>query len=580
MSWVFAVISRNPISSELIDQFKAIHTRAKFIFEQTNVYIASAGPELTTCCHIDYPEKEAGYIALGSPLWAINGEYHFLGKDEWDSFSWEENDIQRLESHYSLLRWDGSYIQCWTDPIGLRDFLVVETGWGYVITTRLDWATQMLGEKSFHKEALATHIITGASLGQDMIVKGIKRINRGMKANITPSDCLLLQASNHKSATTIHSRDELYNDMMKRVLLPYKENRRLAVALSGGIDSRTVISFLLHPQAKQYHQMWDAFTIGSPIEADVKSAVQITKEMNIRHTIYEPDLLPLPELWNYMKENTLAMRMDLFPATTNRYRFVYDLAKKYDGVIDGGGTWLLRYNELRELGLRHHKDIMTGKWDMILPHLVRNTSFIFKKEVQDEMHHDMQSKTIKMLSGIQNPSDIGFYNWLNLLYTELWLPYFYSSHQIWTDNIYHDYMPNMSHIFMQNALQIPQEQKLDNQLCYYFIKKNRERLLHIPRTAYALQLPCQTNTTLWAIYARIHHKLIPKTTKNYDVSLWNHLKEPVLDRLYSTAVKQYDGYDWISIRNHVEAFYAGKTEYANWIDHWLRFDFWRELVTK
>ncbi len=578
MSWVFAAISHNPITREIKNKFKVIHHYPQYLQESAYIYIASAGPDLTTCCHLNYHEDNSGYIILGSPLWAIENGYHFLTKNDWDHFSWEDDDICRLEGHYALLRWHGNHFECWTDPIGLRDFLIVNTVWGYVITTRLDWASRMIDASSFNLEALSTHIIVGATLGEDMIINGIRRVYRGMKAEITAISCIIQQMPCSEIKPSIHTRDELNSDMMKRVLLPFKENRRLSMALSGGLDSRTVLSYLLLPEAKHYRSLWDAYTIGSAGESDLKIAKRISNEFHIKHKIIEPDLAPVSELWNYMKENVLSMRMDMFPSITNRYQFMFDMAKYYDGIIDGGSGWLLKYQVSRKTGFKHRNDIITGNWDNIVPDLMRNDAFFFSNEAREQMTSKIHTRTIELMSRIESPNTLGFYNWLNQFFIDSHLPFKYSSHQIWVDNILQDYMPTMSHIFMKNILQIPTEQKIDNRLCYYFIRKNKEKLIHIPRVAYGLQLPCRTNTLYFATYAKIHHKLFPVQPQHSNMRLWNHLREPVLDQLNSNTVRQYERYDWMNLRNHVESFYQGKTENANWIDHWLRFDFWRELV--
>ena len=214
------------------------------------------------------------------------------------TFEWTE----RVDGHFAvaLYRKRERRLFLFADHFGCQPIFYARHGQGLVFSTHLGAFVRLGVGSGFDREWLYRFLFFGYSPGSGTFLEGVKRV--------PPGTVLCFDAASGK--TSLASYEERFapadpplrgGEAIDKALAAFRgvlprmfgNDRRVQIAFSGGIDSRTVCAFV--PKGTDHA----AFTYGVPGCADHEEAALVADRMGIRHRqlFFDDDYLrTLPSL--------------------------------------------------------------------------------------------------------------------------------------------------------------------------------------------------------------------------------------------------------------------------------------------
>lgn len=214
-----------------------------------------------------------GWIVSGVGIKTYDNYSSPLNQDDWGN---SLDNLANIDGHFVVVKWDINTISIQSDQLGMRDLYISKNESEIVFSTRIDFLLKVhkpsLDFASFGSRWLLFNQITTES-----VFKGMTRIVSGKHAVISLRTFdIQISESNWLPINT----DELmsFEQFSKKLksLIFYRNN--LTLGLSGGLDSRVILSYLL-----QSSKSFDAFTFGEPNHPDSVVAKHIVKKYNLDH---------------------------------------------------------------------------------------------------------------------------------------------------------------------------------------------------------------------------------------------------------------------------------------------------------
>ena len=348
MSWFFGFISKNDNDyPKFLKNSQNIHRTPLFSKQNQNAYIACGGFEKT--CLWDVNKKEnSGWIVCGSGIIKRNNQFDFAEKNDWNGIL-SHNKLKELNGHFVILEWTNNEISIRNDQFGLRDCFFYEDEKSIAFSTRLDWLTKFSNNPRIDFKSFSTRYNFIDSLSEKSIIKGIKRLYSNGTAIIGKRHLSIKNKPWSPERIPNANSYEIAKLIEDLTTFPLENRQSLILALSGGMDSRTLFSPLLSANSSN----WKAVTFGEVGLSDIKIAKQITSAFNIPHQVYTQKLPSETELVNTMEE-FLGLTNAAMPAYHSYELDYYKFLDKNNVFIDGGEGGYIR-------GIAGNKLLFYGK---------------------------------------------------------------------------------------------------------------------------------------------------------------------------------------------------------------------------
>ncbi len=536
------------------------HHKARYTIRQKNLFAQAGGPG-ETCCGGETPEGGM-FLLTGIGIC----DQQILRKKDWGArLSESQESIRHLDGHFVTLCWKPHQIELFNDPTGLRTIYFLQRTEGLYFSTRLDWLASLTGPLEIDFSRFGAQWILANSIQTTSVVKHVTRLEPGGHAVIkqgrvrtrsTPWDCVISK----------HDRNGLEYIHALQKSLTIKEEKTWSLGLSGGFDSRVLLSLLENPQA----HVW-----GPPDHPDVEISDQLARSAGLEQN-YFPSQLPDVDACIRMLRERVGLTQAITPASAAVERQGYEkLHAMGKGVLDGGFGEIARRQLMNSIVFRRmfagrlsHRPLScpsTGKSDIFSP----------------EIHHVMVHGASEQLNAAWEslPSSMEIANKADLISIRSRLPNFFGFEQNYLDNVCVAYMPYAQPSVLRALFQVPLRLRWNGRLLRRFLRSHSPSLSSPPLVKGTTKYPFRLGTIRSYAYARAKKLTGQSYYDSRPSEFITHLQEFILDTMRSSSVRNNEAYNHVKLKSMADDFARGSARYSTQLDWWLTFEMWRKVLS-
>lgn len=356
-----------------------------------------------------------------------------------------------------------------------------------------------------------------------------------------------------------------------------EENNKVGLLLSGGMDSRTLISIILASKPKNL----TLFTFGNEQSMDVKVARRISRDFALPHIIIDPNNLStnnaLSDFRNYSVQTLMNNSFSSFLHMQS-----YNQLSGFDGVLlDGGFGEIWRREFLYKLAFWSRRKILAKDFDAILLNLRLHRAEFFEQEVIDRMSKGLQNQIEEIYNQLPLPGEVGVDNWLDLFAIKTRLVNHYSHEQALLDQSLISIMPFVQQSVLSNLFGVSPHYRKDGKLYRSIIREYKKELFNYPLAKGDYVMPFGVSSFQIRIFLKLN-RMIKKDRPRlfHKYYLLKTLTHQILDIISSRNVLECTFYNRRKIEKIITLISAGTEDNRIWneIDWLLAFESFRQSV--
>lgn len=433
-----------------------------------------------------------------------------------------KNFVQKLNGSFFLVIGDvkNKRVLLFTDRFGTRPLYYLQKRSGVVFASEVK---AILEDKSFKREideeAFAEFFVLGKVIGENTFFKGIRAL---------PTASILVNGNDgtfvHKYWNFTYSYDsvsksaeksivnELVKTLQKSVAKHLEGSYRYAFALSGGLDSRAVLSAV----PRTYRNKIVAFTFGEYGCDEIRVARAVARELKIRHKKmeFDPDILTKYfEEVVYLTDGMDDVSVSYLPYAYNRVREFADI------FMDGfaldlflGGSFV----DSRIFTVKNDSEFLGWLYSKMT--FFPENSLLSILTVQ--WGRKVKGKTLKVLSRqIENLKGKTYADKADQFFMENHVGRFTILGSVLTRNFLEETFPTLENEFIDVILRISPELRFRHKIYIKFLRRLAPRMAIIPYQA--TMVPPMMPLIFWRIGRKSSSlikkakKAIQKMTKGY-----------------------------------------------------------------
>ncbi len=578
MSWIYGIIHPNRQQITFPDEIK---DRALKIIHKKNISICVGGTEKNIFSNHDTGCSDNCWLAVGFAFLKTNNGFKILNNAIWERFLNSAYQPSNLEGHYIILKWNQSNFEIITDRLGLRDIYFSQVGNTIIFSTRIDWLAKSVITKINFKEFGSRWLLFN-QISTNSVLENIIRVIAGTAMKINLHSLEYKIEKGNSSFTYTNSKQNkssyIFSEKLNEIIsLPTANNFRTALSLSGGMDSRVILSYMLKNSNKEN---WETHTFGDNGHPDFITANRIVNDLRITHQNLNRSLPSVQdcihELTDYANE-TIVNGSASAILQLNNYKLLQDLNNII--IIDGGFGELWRREFFYRLLLKGRRSLIKKNFNFVLPHLTFHRADIFNDEIKNIMLAGCYEQIENIFNELPLIEDIGIENWLDLFAIKTRLPNYYGHEQSRIDSIVKSYMPFTQLSLLQSLISIPIRIRKDARLFRKIISDNNDRLSKYQLVKGNTSHPYFLNTFQTRLWSLVSNRFNGSNYQiNQPVLFLSHIKEFVNDLVNSKSVKECSFYDYNKIRKIYNDYNSGNLKATSELDWFLSFDIFRRSI--
>ncbi len=576
MSWLIGAISK-----ERIDFKNALNKIKdpilyKHITNNTQIYIGGLSHNIYF--NFDESVEGRGWLVVGIGLLNNIDKTSILNKEDWRKIIEKDNcidTINHLDGHFLVVKWTKNSIAFYSDVLGLRDIYIVKNRETVFFSTNVTWLSNLVDLEIDFSE-FGSRWLMFNQISDKSIFKGVKRIVAGKSATVSLNDSLVVEYTDYNwvpSNETIRFGMEEFSSKLKSLInITANDNKHLSLSLSGGMDSRVILSFLLLNNNLKY----DAHTFGNPAHPDSIIAKEIIEKYNIKHSqfnlsIQSPDKC-VEEITRYTGTTLVNNAASAILQLQNYYCLNNDVI-----LIDGGFGEIWRREFFYKLFLQGRNYLIEKNIPKIIPFLMLKRADIFSSEVNIQMRRGIENQLTELMDIMPAIDSKFLINWLDLFAIKTRLINYYSHEQTRLDNFLISLMPFLQQSLLKYLFILPNDLRKNGKLFRKLININSPTLGKIMLVKGHNIHPYCFNSLQSRLYGLIKQKMqINKFYDNNTQILLFSLKEYIFDTINSQSVRESSSYDYKKITYLVDSYYKGNYSLENSLDWFLSYELFRQ----
>ncbi len=555
---------------------KSLDIKSLYTLKRDNLFIAFGGiPE--TC--IVNKNKESGWAVLGLGILLNESSSKIMKKKEWKQALKDiENLNKKINGHYILVKWGKNSLHFISDPLGLRNLYYYTKKDEKVFSTRLDWIANFKKSCLIDFETFGSSWLSYNNLSYNSIIKEIKSIGPGGEISIVNEGKLQVTREEWLPSFSNHGFSELENRLKAILNLEPFEDKILTFGLSGGLDSRMLLSILFPTKPVNYKGPICTVTIGEEENPDVEIANRIAKDLQIPHKHLKKNITYddtfLPNLHSYISQSNIIEPASSYQ--TLRY-FFYEYFKNKI-FIDGAFGEIGRKKFFLHLLKFGRKGLKEKNPKLIYKYIKNPKSPIFCDKYIEKMERGTLEQIGELLERLPSVKDIGYENFTDLLAIKTRPPNYSGVEQTRLDNIIVSYIPFLQKDVINQIFGVSPYWRENGRYFRSIIKKLRPELRKYPLVKSNNKIPFFLPDSTAFAYIKIKTKLIPIQKNDQRIKFYQQIKQNILKILNSNDFKNFSPYNHKKIKNIINSFYAGLHSKVNYVDWWYTFEIWRRKL--
>ena len=530
MGWIFGIIGKYSESDE--QTFNKIHSNPLHIKKQNSIYLAAGGIKETCLCgnFNDLSTEYSGWVISGVGINFWNDQFSFMTQKDWAEVLVNKNPVlQNLDGHFVAVKWKENKAICFTDQLGLRNLYLLQNKYFTAFSTRLDWLSKLSDKCDIDLETFGERWLLINQLSYNSILKNTKRLTQGGIAVCTPQG-ISVQNNLWNPDTENYSKNESFSNLLDKLsCFPMLEGKKISLGLSGGLDSRVLLSLLTSSNSDN----WCLHSVGFPNDPDLQIAKKISAELTTEHLFIRPEIPNQKECFKQLYEyvgQTLGCLLSSNFLKLNYYSLLYNQNKI---VIDGGQGEIARRELFNRLFLFGKKFILNGSLEKIYPFVASHRASFFKTEVLAIMRNGAVSAIKELKEKLPPVKEIGIERWLDYFILRCRFPNLTNIEQSRSDSEFVNYMPFAQPSVIGKIFEIPVDEIYNGKLLKKIIKEKDKRLLKYPRVKNGIYMPFNLSTFSARVWLKVKGKLGRQYHNPLPLKLLENMSEFVQDTVNS-----------------------------------------------
>ncbi|MDP8313863.1 MAG: asparagine synthase-related protein [Candidatus Celaenobacter antarcticus] len=573
MSWIFGILRKNKQTVIPRKEYHPFKSKDKFSVETKDYYFASGTGHKNSFYKYNQ-KKDSGWMVCGTGISYEKDAFRLMDFHDWEAFlSKKNNNIRNLNGHFVIVEWEPGSLRIKNDQLGMRDMFFADTKNYLAFSTRLDWLIPFIEGPEIDFEIFSSSWLCVNPLSDECFITNTERLGQGGSArfednNFTktnqpwlPEYALRLPEKNYF---------ELISDFTTQGI---KQNRQLLLGLSGGLDSRLLLSILLQRDRKK----WRTYTFGDGNFPDAIIAKKLAAKLGFNHTVISNLFLTeskdVDRFVDFVLQTHTYMIGSLFYEQDH-----YKRLNKKNLIIDGGKGEYCTRSFAKWLSVKGKRAILERDTQKILNLIPHSKPNMFIHDITKKMIFSCQQQIEKIIDMMPSIKDVGGGNWIDIFTIRTRTGNMGSVTQTRLDNIIRNYMPYLQPSFLRKMLELPVSFRERNNVYRSILHKGNSKLTQFPLVKDVSIIPFTLNKYLAFILGKLFGRFQKFHTTNFSQLFLINNKEFIMDTLKSKGVKEYPHYDYHMIQNMVQGYYSGQNNNAKGVLWWLTFDVWRKKL--
>ncbi len=468
-------------------------------------------------------------------------DYHILQPEEITPSLGAEILQGKFEGQYAAVYIANNKLTVINDRLGLRDVYYSRSSDTVIISTNPQYAAALLPAREIDMAAFGSRWLCFSQIDIRSVIKGVSRLLPGERLSVEIPTGKLHSEHTPWLPEPITNATEVFTKRLHSLTtLPLRENIPTSLALSGGLDSRLLLS--IYQTDKEFSSKIRTFTFGEPDHPDSVIAQTITNDLSLPHRqLTFSDTRAdsyISELQDFVFHSFAGRK-----ASTILH---FALFKQFTGensiIIDGVYAELYRRQFLNNLLLRGKKYILAHQFDKIFDFIRLQRADIFRDDLMNMFRRSAISELENVLSSFPSPKEFGIENWIELFSIRSHMPNSVGYEQTRIDNYTQSMMPFTYPSLLETMFSMQISERKKGRLFRRLIHNNFPALEKYPLVRADVTYPYSYSTIPAYLTMQIKRKL----GLNYKDTSVNHfldtLKEYSLDMLASRETREYPMY--------------------------------------
>jgi hypothetical protein len=526
--------------------------------------------------------KQTCFFQSDSPdsCWAVAGVglkqseecYKILYANDWKRYlDSDKIDLSEINGHYVVVKYSEDKLLFFTDELGLREVYTVKLDKGFGFTTRIDWLKYFINVEIDVKEFSSRWLLQN-QISRKSIIKNVVRL---VSAKATIKNNFLLIEQNYWKPDFDSVADQNLFDSSLRKLISIQD-RKISLSLSGGLDSRLLLSYL----ALKNFDKWDTHTFGDPDHPDSKIASQLLKCLNLKNEIIDDKLPGTEQLTQLVKDYSVHTIVTNPISSILNLRFYNRMNNGNKVIIDGGFGEIWRRAFASRILLIGRNALLKKNIKTVSGFLRYYRADIFSDEALAEMEKGIIEQFEELLSEMPDANQIGPEKWIDLFSVRYRLTNYYEPEQTRLDQYVISYMPLVQKDILNLLFGLNESEKKNSKLFRQLIKRNAIQLTKQPLVKGNIIHPFNSSSLGTRVHSRIKNKLGLSYQSKLQIEFQDTLREFIGDVIQSVDVRNYMYYDRRKLEWIGNDFMSKSTEYNSEIDWFLSFELFRQGILK
>jgi len=567
MSWFTGILLRKEISFQIL--CKPLLGKGEILFQDKKVILFAGS----------IPGKNLFFGNIPPHLtWAVSGigvktlsdGITFLENPDWLSLITQQQLPE--DGHYAMVIIDKEKIIFKTDHLGLRDIYIVEMEDKIIFSTKLEHIA-LFYDLILDDERIGSLWFAPNRISNHALYKNVTRLVCGKSAEIDLHATKITFQDKDWIPVFIERKEAATEFAERLTQLMDIKNKNVLLGLSGGMDSRLLLSFLLSGTNKN----WSAHSSGIG-DIDSTLPAQIAKKLNFPHKLIDSD-------FGFESGDIDKMERFSFLTSVNHpissffnLKITRLLEQENKVLIDGGFGEIWRREYFNRILWKGRDGLLSCNSEAISASIIHNRGEIFNDYYSKLFRRNLISEISELLVRLPKPNTIGLENWVDLFAIKTRLVNYYSPEQSRLDETVINFMPFAQFSLMKKLFEIPLPLRKNAKLFRKIISQNAPNLTKFPLVKNGHTYPFKTST----LFARLLTRLLKN--KNSSVSspvFFPALKEYILDIMMSAEVKNDTLYDYNKLTLFIKKTYENKDTLAcQSLEWWLSFHMNRIYIQK
>lgn len=564
MSWLFGYFGntdRLEITSPDIPLYQ---------FKNPNLVLFSGGNTKTSFFKSNSPESCWAVVGVG--LESENDGYRILNNTTWDSkLNSDQICLSSVNGHFVAIKYYNNEIKFFTDELGLRDIYIVQLQNGFGFSTRIDWIKYFI-KPSIDLKEFGSRWLLQNQISRNSIIKNVKRLvcsNATLKGN-----SISIEPNDWQPNFEMPGNREVFEAVLRQ-LLKIKD-RRILLSLSGGLDSRLLLSYLVNLDFNR----WETHTFGDPDHPDSKAASALLKSVGYRNKIINDEIPSKDNLAKLVKAYSVQSIVTNPVSSILNLRYYNRITNESSVIIDGGFGEIWRRAFANRL-LFFGKNALSKKDSKAVSAFLRYyRADIFSAETLIEMESGLFNQLNNLFNSLLDANQIGSEKWIDLFSIRSRLTNYYSPEQVRIDQYAVSFMPLVQKDILNLLFGLNESDKRNGKLFKQLIRRNSIQLTKHQLVKGNITHPFNSSSLSARLHSRIKSKLGLSFQSRDQVEFHKSLKEFIGDIVVSADVRNYEYYDRNKIEKMLHDYLTNDDKYNSEIDWFLSFELFRQGIMK